>query len=504
MLSKVLAGLIVLLVGTGAAGFAGPAPGEGIVIAMPADATALDPHKTNDGPSFLVINQIFETLLVRTARGLEPRLAISWRPVGDRTWEFKLRRGVRFHDGTPFNAEAVRFTIERFINPEARARAYFVLSMVEGVRAIADDTVQITTRYPFAALLNHLTHPATSIVSPAAVARFGADFVRNPVGTGPFKFESWVARDRITLLRNDDYWGGPPQIARVVLRPIPETSTQIVELESGGVDVVFNMPADSVARLERNPRIRVYKEPSFSANYIGFHLERPPFSDVRVRRAVGHAVRVEGLITFFLKGLAVRANGPLSPVVFGAHTDLPGYEYDLDRARALLTEAGVRAGVRARLVIFESAEWRRIAQAIQASLQPLGFQIEVDVVEFGTWLSRLDRGDFDLYGMRWGTVTLDADYTLYSLFHSSQIPNPNYSRYRNPEVDRLLDEGRATADQSRRAQIYRRAQSLIAQDAPMLFLYYPLSTYAVQSAVQNTVAPFSWINLDLRKTMVRR
>lgn len=160
--------------------------------------------------------------------------------------------------------------------------------------------------------------------------------------------------------------------------------------------------------------------------------------------------------------------------------------------------------MRTRLVIFESAEWRRVAQAIQASLQPLGFQADVDVVEFGTWLSRLDRGDFDLYGMRWGTVTLDADYTLYSLFHSSQIPNPNYSRYRNPEVDRLLDEGRATADQRRREQVYRRAQSLIAQDAPMLFLCYPPSTYAVQSSIQNTAAPFSWINLELRKATVRR
>jgi len=268
--------------------------------------------------------------------------------------------------------------------------------------------------------------------------------------------------------------------------------------------VVFNMPADAVPRLERNPRVTVYKEPSFSANYIGFHLERPPFNDLRARRAVGHAVRVAGLISFFLKDLALPANGPLAPVVFGANPDLPGYEYDLDRARALLAEAGVRPGVRVRLVVFESAEWRRIAQAIQASLQPIGIQVEVDVVEFGTWLSRLERGDFDLYGMRWGTVTLDADYTLYSLFHSSQIPNPNYSRYKNPEVDRLLEEGRATADQSRRERIYRRAQALIVRDAPMVFLYYPLSTYAVRSELKGTTSPFSWINLELRKATLRR
>lgn len=507
MIRRMLAGLVVLLIlvtGSGRSGLGAPAPGDTITVAMQSDATALDPHRTNDGPSFLVINQIFETLLVRTARGLEPRLALSWRPVGDRTWEFKLRRGVKFHDGTPFNAEAVRFSIDRFINPQSRARAYFVLSMVEGAKVIADDTVQITTRFPFAALLNHLTHPSTAVISPTAVGRFGADFVRHPVGTGPFKFDSWVARDRITMVRNDDYWGGPPQIARVIMRPIPEASTQIVELESGGVDLIFNMPADSVARLDRNPRITVYKEPSFSANYIGFHMERAPYTDVRVRRAIGHAVRVAGLITFFLKDLATPANGPLSPVVFGASPDLPGYEYDLDRARALLAEAGVRPGLRPRLVIFESAEWRRIAQAIQASLQPLGFQVEVDVVEFGTWLSRLDRGEFEMYGMRWGTVTLDADYTLYSLFHSSQAPNPNYSRYKNPEVDRLLDEGRATADQGRREQIYRRAQSLIVRDAPMIFLYYPLSTYAVRSGIQNTTAPFSWINLELRKATVQR
>jgi peptide/nickel transport system substrate-binding protein len=504
MIRRVLAAVVILVLGGAGMGLGAPAAGEGIVVAMPADATSLDPHRTNDGPSFLVINQIFETLLVRTATGLEPRLAVSWRPAGERVWEFRLRRGVTFHDGTPFNAEAVKFTLERFINPQARARAFFVLSMVESVRVVSEDTVQITTRFPFAALLNHLTHPSTSIVSPQAVARFGADFGRNPVGTGPFKFESWAARDRIALVRNDTYWGGLPQVARVVMRPIPEASTQIVELESGGVDVVFNMPADVVGRLERNPRVTVYKEPSFSANYIGFHLERAPFSDVRVRRAVGHAVRVAGLITFFLRDLALPANGPLAPIVFGADPSLPGYEYDLDRARALLAEAGVRGGVRARLVVFESAEWRRIAQAIQASLQPIGIQVDVDVVEFGTWLQRLERGEFDLYGMRWGTVTLDADYTLYSLFHSSQIPNPNYSRYRNPDVDRLLEEGRATADQRARERIYARAQSLIVRDAPMVFLYYPLSTYAVRSGLRGTAAPFSWINLELRKATVQR
>ena len=244
--------IVMVLFGT-AAGLGAPA-GDGIVVAMQSDAVALDPHRTNDGPSFLAINQMYETLLVRTAKGLEPRLAVSWKPVGDRAWEFKLRPGVKFHDGTRFNAEAVKFTLDRFINPQNRARAYFLLSMVESVRVVSEDTVQIATRFPFAALLSHLTHPATSIVSPAAAARFGAEFARNPVGTGPFKFESWVARDRITMVRFDDYWGGAPQVARIVLRPIPEASTQIVELESGGVDVIFNMPADAVSRLDRNPR----------------------------------------------------------------------------------------------------------------------------------------------------------------------------------------------------------------------------------------------------------
>src|SRR5690625_3957051 len=212
-----------------AVGFiAQPGQAATVVVANPGEPPTLDPNLTFQGYTFLITNQVAETLVYEDESGFQPLLATDWEAVDERTWRLGLREGVTFHDGTPFNAEAVKYTIERILEPANQAQGRFVVSMIEEVRVIDEHTVELVTDSPFAPLLAHLTHPMTAIVSPTAAEKLREDFARNPVGTGPFVFESWQAGDQVTLKRNDNYWGGAPDIGTVVIRSIPEASTQVV------------------------------------------------------------------------------------------------------------------------------------------------------------------------------------------------------------------------------------------------------------------------------------
>lgn len=209
-----------------------------LTIATSADAPTLDPNLTFSGFAFGITNHIYDSLLTREEDGsIKPRLATSWKRVSPTTWRFELRRNVKFHDGTPFNAQAVKYSVERLIDPDSKAAGAYVLSMIKSIKVIDNDTIEFTTADPFAPLLAHLTHPVTAIVSPTAAKARGKDFGRNPIGTGPFKFTRWNAGNQIELEDNAGYWGGKVNIQKLVFRIIPDVSTQVVELKTGRVAV---------------------------------------------------------------------------------------------------------------------------------------------------------------------------------------------------------------------------------------------------------------------------
>ena len=476
-------------------------PAQQVTIAISGDPTTLDPHKSFNGYVFTVTNQIYETLLFRAADGtLQPRLATEWTPVDDTTWEFKLREGVKFSDGTPFNAEAVKFSLERLADPATKGPGAFIVNMIEEITVVDDTTVRIKTSTHFAPLLAHLSHPVTAIVSPKAAE---GDLSKNPAGTGPFLLADWKAGDSVTLKANPDYWGGKPKLETVVLRVIPETGTQLTELKAGTVDLITGVQPERFEEIENDPQLSATRFLGWGSMFLGFNVKTGPLADVNVRRAIAMAIDRQGIVDTLRQGMAQFGNSLVPPTVFGSAADLAGPEYDPEAAKALLAQAGVTTPLKLTLNTYEGAENRQIAQAIQAQLSQIGIDLEVVVTDYGAFAEAIAAEDHGLWLSSWGTVTMDADYTFWALLHSQQHGADNKAFYANPQVDEWLQAARSTTDESERKALYRQIQEQVMADLPYLNLYYPLSSYAKNDRLQGEVYPFATINLDLRRAEVK-
>jgi peptide/nickel transport system substrate-binding protein len=505
------AAVLALAVGLAVQAGAAPAPAAPaattLTLALFADPVSLDPHRSNDGPSNMMWHQLYNTLVDRDEKGeIVPSLAVRWQRVGDRSWRFFLRQGVKFHDGSEMTAEDVKFSLERLINPATRSPAAFLLTVLDRVEVEGRYQVLLVLKNPFAPLLFHLMHKPTSIV-PAALVRAGADeFARRPVGTGPFRFGSYVRGDRVELVRNPDYWGGAPRFERVIVRIVPDASTSIAELESGGVAGVFNVPAHEVARLQRNRNLNVLVVPSHRITALVLNTERPPFNDRRVRLAASYAIDRRATLNSVEAGLGIPAASPLSPLVFGHNDTLTPYPRDPARARQLLAEAGHAGGLRTEMLVWNIPASVKVAEVTQAQLREAGIDVALKVTEFGAALREQYAGNFTVSTMAWGTVTLDGDYSMYALFHSDSIgPAGNWGRYRNAEVDRLIMTGRTNGNPAVRRQAYLKAQEIIAGDAPWVFLYHPSAVYALRSEVRDvTIPPQGYVFIDLTKGSIAR
>ena len=288
------------------------AAAQRLTIASNGNPPTLDPHATFNGLTFGITNQVYETLVrLNSDSEVVPHLATAWEYPDENTLRLTLREGVTFHDGTPLNAEAVVASIERFLDPEATRPGRFVLTAVSEARVVDELTVDIVTSSPFAPLLAHLAHPVTAIVPAAS----DADLSRSPVGSGPFRFVSWTDNSEVVLEAYPDYWGGEPAIQEVVVRIIPEVSTQVVELRTGGVDLVFNLPADSLANLQDDDSLVSRTFPGWGTHLLGFNSANPKLEDVRVRQALSHAIDKDLIAEELLRGLAAPAVSPIPPTV---------------------------------------------------------------------------------------------------------------------------------------------------------------------------------------------
>ncbi len=464
---------------------------ETVIVGRPTDALSLDPGRVGDNESVEVVEQIFETLLTydAAARAVRPGLASSWKVSDDgRVWTFTLREGIRFHDGTPLDAAAVVFSLERQRDPthrfHERDRTGFrfnywqnLYSNVQKVEATGERTVRVTIdrrHTPFAA--NMAMFPV-SIVSPAAVVRWGPDFYRHPVGTGPFRFVRWES-GVIVLERNPDYWGTPPAIGRLVFRSIADARQRLTELESAAIDVAYSLLPDELQFVELHPDLTVYQEPAAAVAFLAMNTSHPPFDDLRVRQAVNHAVNKDSIVKLAYQKLATAATGPLPPSQWGYHKPRATYPYDLARARALLAEAA-RDGRfdPERTYRFYSLSTPRaylpdpefIARVIQANLAEVGLKTDLVVQRMRKHMRSVQNGEHDLCLFGWIGDSGDPDDFLTTLFDQQDNASGlarNLAFYRDPQLGDLLRAGPAAGDREQRLDIYRAAQERIAEQAP--------------------------------------
>lgn len=443
---------------------------DSLVVAMAGNPVSLDPQGSNDSASAQIHRQIYETLILQTEQlELVPALATAWRQIDDLTFEFDLKPGVKFHNGETLTASDVKFTLERaLVSPRI---SHIVGPIDKDTITVVDDlTIRFSTTMPFAPILAHLAHPAMGILNEKAVTEAGEDFGTNPVGTGPFKFVSWNFDEKVTLERFEEYHDTKALLREVVFRIIPDNTVRTVELETGGADIAFGIQPTDISRVDQDPNLTLVRNPNLSMSYVGFNAQKAPFNDVRVRQAINLAIDMQAVVNVVFRGVGAPAKGPLGPNVFGANLELEEWGFDQARARALLAEAGFADGFTTTIWTNNNAQRVQIAEIVQEQLAQVGITVEIVEVEWTKYLADTAAGLHDMFILGWTTVTADADYGLFPLFHSTQKGDPgNRTFYSNAAVDVLLDLGRSTTNEAVRLAAYKEAQVIIRNDAPWIF-----------------------------------
>ncbi len=469
--------------------------GKPFIFAQGADPRGLDPAFVDDGESSKVICNVYEGLLRYKAGSteLEPCLADSWTISDDgKVYTFKLHMGIKFHDGTPFNAEAVKYSVERQLPPNATEDmpyASFTFGPVEKVDVVDELTVQFTLSAPYTPFLANLAMSlAAPIVSPTAAKKANGNLNENPVGTGPFKFVKWDKAQSITLERNEDYWGEKAKISKLVFKFTKENSVRASELATGAVDAIDGIDPNNVKMLE-DAKMTLFKDQGMNINYMYFNCSRAPFNDPKLREAVSYAINREELVKFLYQGYADVANSPLPNFMPGYNKDVKPYEYNPDKAKALLKELG-KENLEIKMISYpnprpyNSVNGQKLAEAVQGYLAKVGIKATIDLYEWTDYKKRVGNGEGDIGFYGWIGDNGDADNFL-SLFETKEIESTlNSAKYSNPKVDELLVKARQLPNGEDRNKAYAEIQQIVIQDAAWLPISNALTLAAYKPEVK--------------------
>jgi peptide/nickel transport system substrate-binding protein len=476
-------GIAILILAVGSCAKGETHSSDVVTIAIETNPVSLDPRLATDAISLHVIELLFNGLVRADAHfRIVPDLAERWEQPDERTYVFHLRRHVRFHHGRELTAEDVRFTFESLETVGSAHAA--VLDEIREIRVPDPYRVVFHLKRRFAPILYHLT---IGIV-PAELARRDG-FGRQPVGTGPFRFTRWEQNDRVEVKAFPDYFGGAPRVGQLSLRVIPDATIRFLELKKGTIDLLpGSLPPEVMPLVEDLPGMRVATMPSSNYTYLGFNLEDPILGDLRVRRAIAHAIDRNGIITYLLRGQANAATGLLSPQHWAYESNVETFPFDPEQAGRLLDAAGYPVKGRVRFTLIFKATMnelnRTIAEAIQYQLSQVGIAVEIRSYEWGTFYADIKSGNFQLYILTWVGIT-NPDYYHY-LFHSASRPprGANRGGYRNPEVDRLILAGRQASDHHQRKATYGRLQRILATELPYVSLWHELRWAAYRSRIR--------------------
>ncbi|MGL5123595.1 MAG: ABC transporter substrate-binding protein [Fusobacteriaceae bacterium] len=455
---------------------------EELVIAQEGEPKTLDIHNGNDGFSLRINKQIYSRLVESDGdMKIIPGLAKSWKNIDDRTLQFSLREDIKFHNGYNFTAEDVKFSFERMMSSP---RISFILPPIEKIEIVNKYTINLITKTPFAPLLAHLSHPALGIVSKKAMLEDKVNLNITPIGTGPYKFLEWKAGDRVVLEKNENYFLEKPNFKKIIYRSIVEASSRTIGLETKEFDVALGIsPVDEIMII-KNKNLKILKKPSISYTYIGFNMNNKKFNDLRVRQAINYAIDKESIINAVLNGSGTLATSPIAPAVFGFTLKTKAYSYDLEKAKILMNEAGIKK-LKTAIYILGGEIEKQIAEIVQANLKEIGVEMQIKVLEASSYFDITARGEHEMFLGVWGTVTGDADYGLYPMYHSvAKGSGGNRTFYSNESVNEMLDLAKVTVNVNKRKNLYEKIQIEIVNDAPDVMLYNSVITVGTQEDIE--------------------
>ncbi len=484
-------------------GTSAAATGNTLIVGRGGDSVKLDPHDATDGESARVTTEIYDSLVRFSAKQppltIEPALAEAWDISSDNTQiTFKLRKNVKFHDGTDFNADAVVFNFQRLSDPanpfHKGAFEYWKENFgdypgnLKSIEKVDDATVKFVLNKADGVILPKLSLFTFAIISPTAVKKDPENYFKQPVGTGPFIFKEWVKGDHITVTKNATYWDGPPKLDSMIWRVIPDNSARAAELQAGSIHTGDVAPVD-LAALAKNPDITTVTQEAVSTGYLAFNQSNPAFKDVRVRQAFAYAINRKAIVDAFYGGLGVVPTQFQPPSILGYDPSLKYYDYNPDKARQLLKDAG-QENLKTEFWYMSVIRGyfpdpKAIAQAMASDLSKVGVTVDLKTEDWGAYLKDRNEGKFPLWIIGWGSDNGDPDNFIG--YHFGTL-NKGFN-YDNPKLREALAKGGETIDPKQREQFYFQAEKMVNDDVPVIPIAHAKSVAVARKNVKGWTNP---------------
>jgi glutathione transport system substrate-binding protein len=479
-----------------------------VVVAVAGTSASLEIHDANDTLTQAILKNVYQGLYgFDKDMKLKPLLATGYEVSADGlTYTFKLRQGVKFHDGTDFKADSVKATFDRVTNPDNKFRRYSLFSNIASTEVVSDYVVRIKLKVPFSAFVNVMAHPSSGIISAAAIQKLGKGLGQQPVGTGPFKFAEWRQPDFIRFVKNPDYWQkGLPKVDSITFKAVPDNNTRTAVIQTGEAHMVSALAYEQVDVLKSNPKIDVVVLPSIYARYVAMNETKKPFDNPKVREALNYAINKQALAKVAYNGYADPLPSVVPPGVEYSVKTGP-WPYDIAKAKQLLKEAGYPNGFETELwSIYNHTTAQKVIQFLQQQLAQVGVKAKIRALEAGQRVELVEavqkpeQSGSQLIYAGWSASTGEADWALRPLLGSGAWPprGVNYGYYKSEALDRDLAEALASQDKAKKAALYKDAQQQVWKDQPWIFLLQEKLVWAhVKGLTGAFVMPDGSLNFD--------
>ncbi|WP_297486991.1 ABC transporter substrate-binding protein [uncultured Cetobacterium sp.] len=470
--------------------------------AQGSELRTLDPHSATDVYSRRVLANVFDRLVEKN-ENLEiiPGLAESWTNESDTRTVFKLRKNIKFQNGTPLTSKDVKYSLETAIKSPSVGTLY---ELIEKVETPDDYTAIIVTKKPFGALFHHLSHITASIMN-KEYNTTNSDYAQKPMGTGPYKMQEWKTGDRVILTRFNDYFRGPAKIKNIHVRNVPEENSRVIGLQTGEIQVSMDITSIARKSVLEDKKLKLYETSGLGVSYIGLNTGNGQLKNKNIRHAVIHAIDRDSIIESIMFNSVEKAHSLLGPGVFGHSKEARSLDYNPNKSKELLKKAGFENGLNLRLITTSSETNTQLATVIQAQLKEVGINMSIEQLEWGAFLTTTGRGDADIYFMGWSNSSGDADYGLSAMLHSSMIGMPgNRSFFVHNEFDSLLENGKIELDNEKRKSLYAKAQDIMNDEVPIFPIYFQLANAGVninevEGYIQSPINNPNFYQLNFKK-----